>query len=274
MVASGVPGQCLPRLHGNLAVGFGRQHEDHLGGVDVAFDPGHALGRTFLGHDPIEARQVLHLAGGVPVDPLAAIAQFGHQGSERRKPLVEVRIVPLDHGDLGHGLAGDGIDLTLLPFLHVEGLGDLRRRVVLDRHHDHVLLDPQNLGRNLGEFLRDPLVDVPIRTAFPNRVHRARQRMDERMHVGGIEVVFLVPGGRRQNDVRIDAGGGHPEVEGHEKIQFSFRRFVVPGHIVGFGAPLFAEVLVHHPVGGSEQMLEEIFVPLARRPQQVGPPDE
>ena len=37
---------------------------------------------------------------------------------------------------------------------------------------------------------------------------------------------------------------------------------------------VLAEILAHHAVLGAEQMLEEIFVALARRAQQIGAPDE
>ena len=44
------------------------------------------------------------------------------------------------------------------------------------------------------------------------------------MHVGGVEIVLLVPGRGRQHDVGIDAGRGHAEIERHQQIEFSFRR--------------------------------------------------
>jgi hypothetical protein len=52
----------------------------------------------------------------------------------------------------------------------------------------------------------------------------ARQRVDERVHVAGVEIVLLVPGGGRQHDVRIQAGGGHAEIQGHQQIQLAVRR--------------------------------------------------
>jgi hypothetical protein len=47
--------QRLPCLDGDLAVGFGRQHQHHLAGVDRCFDLRHALGR------PIDMRAVQRL---------------------------------------------------------------------------------------------------------------------------------------------------------------------------------------------------------------------
>ena len=42
----------------------------------------------------------------------------------------------------------------------------------------------------------------------------------------------------------------------------------------GFSPALDAEILAQHAVAGAEQVLEEILVPLARRAEQVGAPDE
>ena len=94
------------------------------------------------------------------------------------------------------------------------------------------------------------------------------------MHVGSVEVVLLVPGGGRQNDVGIHAGGRHPEVERDEQVELSFRCLVVPLHLERLLAAVLAEILAEHAVLGAEQMLEEIFVALARSAEQVGAPDE
>ena len=100
-------------------------------------------------HLAVELLEELDLVLGVPAHALAAIAELGHQRSERGEALVEVGIVALDHGDRRHGLAGDRIDLALLPVLHVEGLRDLARRVVHDRRQHHVLLDAEHFRRDL-----------------------------------------------------------------------------------------------------------------------------
>ena len=50
--------------------------------------------------------------------------------------------------------------------------------------------------------------------------------------------------------------------------------FVMPFHLGWLALAVFAEVLAQDAVRGAEQMLEEIFVALARRAKQVGAPDE
>ena len=97
--------------------------------------------------------------------------------------------------------------------------------------------------------------------------------MDERVHVARVEVVLLVPGRRRQHDVRVEARRAHPEVQRHEQVELAFRRLVVPHHLVGFRL-LGTQVLALDAIAGAEQVLEKILVTLAARAQQVRPPHE
>ena len=124
------------------------------------------------------------------------------------------------------------------------------------------------------KFLREAFVNLPIGARFPGRVHRLRQRMDERVHVGSVEVVLLVPGRGRQHHVGIQAGGAHAEVERHQEVELALGRFVVPDDFLGLFAAFFAEVFAEHAIARAEQMLEEVLMPFARRPQQIGAPDE
>ena len=84
------------------------------------------------------------------------------------------------------------------------------------------------------------------------------------MHIGRIEIVLLVPGGRRQHDIGIDRSGRHAEIDTHEQVEFPFRGVLVPFDRRRFHTAGLSEVLALHAVIGSEQMLEEIFMPLAR----------
>ena len=170
---------------------------------------------------------------GVPGDALAAVADLGHQRAERGELLVGVRVVALDHRHLRRGLAGHELALALLPVLDVERLRQLGRRVVQRRRQHQVLLDAEVADADLGELLRDALVDLPVAPRLPHRVDRRRQRVDERVHVGGVEVVLLVPGRRRQHDVRVQAGRRHAEVERHQQVELAFRRLVVPDDLLG-----------------------------------------
>ncbi len=98
--------------------------------------------------------------------------------------------------------------------------------------------------------------------------------MDEGVHVRRVEIVLLVPGGRRQHDVGIDACRGHAEVESHQEVELAPRPLVAPDNFLRLFVAFLAEILAEHPVIGTEQVLEEIFMPLSRRTQQVGAPHE
>src|SRR5262245_54813075 len=55
-----------PRLDRDLAIGFRRQIEDRLGGVDVAFDARTPLRGAAIVDAVVEGAEALHLGLGVP----------------------------------------------------------------------------------------------------------------------------------------------------------------------------------------------------------------
>ena len=274
VLAAGRLRQRVPGLDRHFAIGLRGQGQDHLGRIDIGLDARHALGRTLLGHLAVEALEEGDLVIGVPRDSLAAIAKLFHQRAERGEPFVEVWVVALDDRDLRHGQARHRLGLAALPILHVQRLGDLGRGVVQDRRQHHILLDPQHFGRHFREPPGDALVDLPVAARLPGRVHGRRQRVDEGMHVGRVEVVLLVPGGGRQDDVGIDAGGRHPEVDRHQQVELALRRLIVPRDLARLLAAIVAEILALDAMRGAQQMLQEIFVPFARGAEQIGAPDE
>ncbi|MNT38315.1 hypothetical protein D3C72_1745010 [compost metagenome] len=144
---------------------------------------------------------MLHLGAGVPVDALAAVAQLVHEWAQRGKALVGVGVVALHHRDLGRRLARDEVTLALFPLGHAVGLRQLGGRVVHQWREHGIALHAQMTHADLTEGLGKALVDFPIRTRFPHRIDRSRQRVNEGMHVAGVEIVFLVPARRRQHHV-------------------------------------------------------------------------
>ena len=138
--------------------------------------------------------------------------------------------------------------------------------------HD-LLFHTQVADADFAEGLGEALVDLPVAAALPHRVHGRAQRVDERVHVAGVEVVLLVPAGGRQHDVGIKAGGAHAEVERDHQVKLADRAFLVPLHLAGLGVVL-AQVLALDAVLGAQQVLAEVLVALTRRAQQVAAPDE
>ena len=97
VVTPGEAAERFPGLDRDLAIGLRREAEDHLAGIDVAFDPRQALARALLGDGAVEPLEEVDLMLGIPAHALAAIAELGHQRSERGEAFVEVGIVALDH---------------------------------------------------------------------------------------------------------------------------------------------------------------------------------
>ena len=222
----------------------------------------------------VQVTQERHFFLGVPVDALATVTQLVHQRTKRSEARVGVRVVPLNGDEVGRGLARDQVALAPLPILHIERLAQLGRSVVQQRQGNHVFLDTQVAFGGFGERLGDALVDLPVTARFPGRIGSGGQRVDERVHVGGIQIVLLVPGGRRQNDVGIQTGGGHAEVKGHQQVEFAFRRFVMPFDLFRLGATFVAQILALQAALGTQQVLEHVLVALTGGPQQVGSPDK
>ena len=78
----------------------------------------------------------------------------------------------------------------------------------------------------------DRVEGVEVGARLEGRVDRRVEGVHERMHVGGVEVVLLVPGGGGQHDVRQQGGAGHPEVQRQQQVELAARRLVVaPGDV-------------------------------------------
>ncbi len=271
VVAPGLLAQRFPGLHRHVAVGLGCQLKDHLAGVDVGDDLRHALRHALVQRPAVELAELLNLGAGLPADALAAVAQLVEQRTQGREALEGVGVVALDHGDLRRGLAGDQIAVALLPFLDLEGLRHFAGGVVHDGREHHLFFHTQVAHADLAEGLGESFVDLPVAARLPHRVHRRTQRVDEGVHVAGVEVVLLVPARGRQHDVGIQAGGAHAEVERDQQVQLALRRVLVPLHFgrLGVAKP---QVLALHAVFGAQQVLAEILVTLAAGSQQVGAP--
>ena len=59
--------------------------------------------------------------------------------------------------------------------------------------------------------------------------------MDEGVHVGGVQVRLLVPGGGWQDDVGVGAGGIETEIDVHHQVQLAHRGLFVPLDLPGVG---------------------------------------
>src|SRR5690606_42033126 len=74
-----------------------------------------------------------YLEFGVPVDALAAIAEFVEQGAYRRELAIDVVVVTLHNRHGGRRLAGDQVALAKFPVFRLKRLAQLSRSVVQPR---------------------------------------------------------------------------------------------------------------------------------------------
>ena len=205
-------------------------------------------------------------------DALGGRAEGVHQRAEGVHLLGHRAVVTLDLDELGHGDAGDRLALALLPVADdAVRVGHRVGGVVGERHGDDVLADAEVGGGELAELLGDGLPGVPVGAGLPRRRDGGVERVHEGVHVGGVEVVLLVPGRGREDDVGEDRGAGLAEVDRHQQVELALGCLVAPRH-VDRALALGCLGGAHRGVG-AEQVLEEVLVALAGGAEQVGPPD-
>ncbi len=143
--------------------------------------------------------------------------------------------------------------------------------VVQQRRGDDVLANPEVRLGELAELLGQRHEGVPVGPRLPWWRDGRVERVHERMHVGGVQVVLLIPRGGWQNDVGEDRGAGLAEVHREQQIELAGRGLLAPDHVTG---PVGGGGLLRADGGiGAEQVLEEVLVALGRGAEQVGPPD-
>ena len=224
--------QRLEALHGEAPVGGPREPQDRLAGVLDALDRRPSVGDAATDR-AVGGPQLVDLLVGDPVRPLDARAELLHQRPDRAPLLADARIVAIDDDQLRHRLAGNRLALAGSPVADLtERLGDLVGRVVQQRRGDHVAADAEMAFGQLREPLRDPRERVPVALVLPWRRHRLVEGVDERVQVGRREVVLLVPGRRRQDDVGEERVAGHPEVDRGQQVELALRRLLVPVHLL------------------------------------------
>ena len=135
--------------------------------------------------------------------------------------------------------------------------------------HD-VLAHPQVVLGQLRELVGDQLERLPVRLRLPRRIDRRRERVDERVHVGGVDVVLLVPRGSRQQHIRHQRRTGHAEVQGQQQIKLSLGRLLPPDHVLG--THLTLSLSRGHGMVGSKKVPQEVLIALGCVADQVGPP--
>ena len=273
MVTTGKLAQGSPGFYSYLTIGFRCQRQDHLCCINCGIEHRLTFCRTFR-FGVVELTQQIHLALGVPGNPFTAITDFLHQRADRGKAFVSRRIIALYDHNVRCSFTWDQVAFAFFPVFHIQRLRQFSGRVVLDRQRDDVGFFTQMADAHFGEFLRDGFVDFPIAFRFPGRIDRRRQRVNKRMHIRSIHVVFFVPGRRRQNDVGIETGARQTEVQRHHQIQLAFQTVVLPVHFFRLHAALLPQIFALDTVLRPQQVLEHKLMTFTGRTEQVRTPDE
>src|SRR5210317_2326865 len=118
------------------------------------------------------------------------------------------------------------------------------------------------------KLLSNGLELIPVGPGLPGRINGRVERMDKGMQICGTEIVHLIPGRCRQSHIRVHGTGGHSEFQGDQEIQLAFGSRISTLYLLR----LFLTLFVENRIVGSQEMFEEIFVPLAAGAQKVCPP--
>ena len=217
--------------------------------------------------------QVVDRRAHVVGDALGRRAELVHQRPERLHLRADGGEVALDLDELGHRHARDRLALAVLPVADdAVRVGHRVRGVVQQRDGDDVLAGAEVAGGELAELRAIVCEGVPVGAGLPRRGDRRVERVHERVHVRGVEVVLLVPGRGRQHDVGEDRRARLPEVEGEQQVELPLGGLVVPVDVAAAAGPRGASV-ARSEESVPEQVLEEVLVALARGAEQVRPPD-
>ncbi|MNV27799.1 hypothetical protein D3C71_1189600 [compost metagenome] len=120
----------------------------------------------------------------------------------------------------------------------------------------------------------DAFVDIPVAARFPGGVDGCRERVNKRMHIRGIHIVFLVPGCGRQDDIREQTGAGHTEIKRHQQVELAFDGGGLPLHFFRFDVVRRAKIVALNTVFRSEQVFEHVLMAFPGGAEQVRAPDE
>ena len=145
---------------------------------------------------------------------------------------------------------------------------------MLQRLQNHVGFGAQVTDAHLGEDPGDAFVDLPVAARFPRRIDGGGERVNKRVHVRGIHIVFFVPGGSRQDDIGEQTGAGHAEVERHQQIELALDGSGLPFDLFRLHVVCGTQIITLNAALGAEQVFQHVLVTFPGRAKKVRAPDK
>ena len=261
--------ELLEALDSNLTVRGTRNHHDGFGNLHIGVQCRTTCALTGVHH----TKFLSHLRDfmlQIVSDELGGSAELIEQRANGGVHVVQCTVVTLDSDEVRHVLAGHTHHTGgVLPVGCVTTrLSNLAGGVVQQRDRNNVLTNAEVLLSQASELVCQCLEGLVVGLCLPRRVNCRGERVQERVHIGRGDIMLLVPGCSRQNDVRQQGRGGHTEVRGDQQIQLALRCLINPLHFVRQLLRIGALDVVH----ATDQVLQEVALALSGGTEQVRTP--
>ena len=212
-------------------VGRPRERQDRLADVDVARSSDGRPSAAPPRDAAVAARAAPRPpASGFQATPLAPMPGFSTSGPSACHLLGDGAVVALDDDQLRHRLARAPARTrpraSRAP-RRAAGRARPACRAAAARRRRRVRT-PRCVRRRRLNARAIALNASQSRARLPRRRDRRVERVHERVQVGAREVVLLVPGGGRQDDVGVEARAVHAEVDRREQVELAVGRLVAP----------------------------------------------
>ena len=268
-VQTGLLLELLEALDSNLTVRSTRNHHDGFGNLHVGVQCGTACALTGVHH----TKFLSHLGNfvlQVVSHELGGSTELVEQRTNGGVHVVQCTVVALDGDEVRHVLAGYTHHTGgVLPVGCVAArLSNLAGGVVQQRDRNDVLTDAEVLLRHTRELECESLKGLVVGLCLPRRVNCRGERVQERVHIGRGDIVLLVPGSGRQNDIGQQGRGGHTEVRSDQQIQLALGSIINPLNFLRVGLCVLALDVVHT----TDEVLQEVALTLCRGTEEVRTP--
>ncbi len=125
-------------------------------------------------------------------NPFPAVADFLHQRADRGKAFVSRRVIALNGHDVRRGFPRNQIAFAFFQSFTSSGCASSAAESCWIGSVTTSVSLPSGLHR-LRRISSQCLCRFPSRFSIPGRIYGGRQRMNKRMHIRGIHIVFFIP---------------------------------------------------------------------------------